>query len=344
MAEFGAHVTSTVGEKPSIFEVLAQQNLENGLRAAFRHLFKVLANNSPEQFSGIQRYFEELYTVFDLLIQYVHLKIHGASFAESFYGLKRMPVGLHKTFQKSKRNWLPKKHFYYSLLLLTLFPYIKVQLLSLYNNLKDKDFNGDLERIQVKLKKLSKFYIKCYPYFHFILEFVNLIYQVSYAIGKSAYHSPLLHLSNTQLRTLTHEDQILLEKKKTILHKNVSWKNFPYQIFQMGIRSLAAGISIGLSTGAFFLQFLDWWYSQHNSQFFSQFPIPPPPKKWSLKLTAGMCPLCHQKRRNETVLSTSGFVFCYRCIFQHLKKHSCCPITNYPSTNENLIKLYLPQD
>ncbi|XP_023239503.1 peroxisome assembly protein 12-like [Centruroides sculpturatus] len=255
-----------------------------------------------------------------------------------------MPVGLYKVVQKSKKNWLPKKHFYYSLLLLTLVPYIRVQSLLLYSSLKDKDFSGDLGRRKDRTRKLAKFYIKCYPYFHFSLEFINLVYQVSYAIGKSAYHSPLLHISNTQLRTLTHEDQILLEKKKTIVNKNIRWKGFPYNVFQIGIKSLAAGISISLSTGAFFLQFLDWWYSQDNSGYFSQFPIPPPPEKWPLKFNKGICPLCHQKRRNETVLSTSGFVFCYRCIFQYIQKYSCCPITNYPSTNENLIKLYLPQD
>lgn len=42
MAEYGAH-HATYGEtKPSLFEVLGQENLVAGLRLAFRHIFKVL--------------------------------------------------------------------------------------------------------------------------------------------------------------------------------------------------------------------------------------------------------------------------------------------------------------
>lgn len=42
MAEYGAHHATHGDIKPSIFEVLGQENLVSGLRLAFRHIFKVI--------------------------------------------------------------------------------------------------------------------------------------------------------------------------------------------------------------------------------------------------------------------------------------------------------------
>lgn len=41
MAEYGAHHATQGETKPSIFEVLGQENLVTGLRLAFSHIFKV---------------------------------------------------------------------------------------------------------------------------------------------------------------------------------------------------------------------------------------------------------------------------------------------------------------
>lgn len=45
MAEFGAHITGglTEADVPSIFEVLAQENLVSALRPAVNYVFKVLS-------------------------------------------------------------------------------------------------------------------------------------------------------------------------------------------------------------------------------------------------------------------------------------------------------------
>ena len=61
MAEFGAHLTSTDdGDKPSIFEVLAQENLMTALRPALKHACRVgtsqqsLHKLNPEFFSSFE--------------------------------------------------------------------------------------------------------------------------------------------------------------------------------------------------------------------------------------------------------------------------------------------------
>ncbi|VDP14843.1 unnamed protein product [Soboliphyme baturini] len=53
------------------------------------------------------------------------------------------------------------------------------------------------------------------------------------------------------------------------------------------------------------------------------------------------CPLCHKPRRNDTVLVTCGFVFCYSCIHKYLQENGRCPITGIPATNAQLIRLFL---
>merc|ERR1712004_478248 len=101
-------------------------------------------------------------------------------------------------------------------------------------------------------------------------------------------------------------------------------------------------VSSGLSVAVFFLQFLEWWYSQEEAtRNITNLPIPPPPPKLqsvNLPSAATVCPLCSRVRTNDTVLSVSGFVFCYPCIYRYVEKHRRCPLTKYPATADRLVK------
>ncbi|VDL72501.1 unnamed protein product [Nippostrongylus brasiliensis] len=80
--------------------------------------------------------------------------------------------------------------------------------------------------------------------------------------------------------------------------------------------------------GLFFVQFIDFVY---NSDLGSQLSkkhanvrVPPAPHKLLTEsnvqlLDTNKCPLCLQRRRNDTALSVSGYVFCYSCIDSHVK-------------------------
>jgi len=79
-----------------------------------------------------------------------------------------------------------------------------------------------------------------------------------------------------------------------------------------------------------------------------QLPIPPPPlppnvmneddeiiDKWS-------CPICKEPRINPTA-STSGYVFCYKCLVTHLRqKGDYCPVTGMPCQENKVVRLYEP--
>jgi len=80
----------------------------------------------------------------------------------------------------------------------------------------------------------------------------------------------------------------------------------------------------------------------------SQLPIPPPPmppilldesdhsiEKWS-------CPICKEPRINPTA-STSGYVFCYKCLVSHIRhKGDYCPVTGMPCRENKVVRLFEP--
>ena len=84
-----------------------------------------------------------------------------------------------------------------------------------------------------------------------------------------------------------------------------------------------------------------------NSSFssapsFTTFPIAPVgvTPTMSSADSGALCPICRQRRENETALSVSGFVFCYKCILSYLKAHGVCPVTKLPAKTSNLVRLY----
>ncbi|XP_042338222.1 peroxisome assembly protein 12-like [Plectropomus leopardus] len=134
-------------------------------------------------------------------------------------------------------------------------------------------------------------------------------------------------------------------------------------LMSQAARGVAVSLSTSLSLGVFFLQFLEWWYSSDNQsavKALTSLPAPPPPlhlqrdhsgqdspanrgKETRPGSDSRNCPLCQRLRTNATVLATSGFVFCYRCIYMYVKSNRRCPVTGYPTEPQHLIKIYSPE-
>lgn len=120
-------------------------------------------------------------------------------------------------------------------------------------------------------------------------------------------------------------------------------------LLSQAARGTTVSLSTSLSLVVFFLQFLDWWYSTENQstmKTLTSLPAPPPPlhlQESQQGAGSRTCPLCHKSWTNTTVLSTSGFVFCYRCVYMYVKANRCCPLTRFPSELHHLIKIYAPE-
>lgn len=118
-------------------------------------------------------------------------------------------------------------------------------------------------------------------------------------------------------------------------------------LLSQAARGTAVSLSTSLSLGVFFLQFLDWWYSSENQNTMKTLTSLPAPPLHLLEPQQGAdsrtCPLCRRSWTNTTVLSTSGFIFCYRCVYTYVKANRRCPLTGFPSELHHLIKIYAPE-
>jgi len=81
-----------------------------------------------------------------------------------------------------------------------------------------------------------------------------------------------------------------------------------------------------------------------NRMVMIQNSVPPPPTsgiKNSNALPPHLCPLCRRERMHPTA-STSGFVFCYKCLLQSVKETGKCPVTGRDCREAQLLRLYEP--
>ncbi|KAM9321415.1 peroxisome assembly protein 12 [Gastrophryne carolinensis] len=345
MAELGAHITTSAADRPSIFEVVAQESLMAAVRPALQHVVKVLAESNPARYGPLWRWFDELYTFLDLLLQQHYLSWAGASFSENFYELKRVAMTGSTT-----HHALPRKEYWKSLLLLVLVPYLRVKLEKLVNRLREEE-DYSIQNSTSFRKRCYKAVLASYPFIKLSWEGCCLFYQLRYILWNTKHHSPLLSLAGVQLARLTAEDLQVINKKAEKLVSTGSSLSMG-SILKRTLGGLSMTISSTLSLGVFFLQFLDWWYSPENQDTLKtvgSMPVPSAPIHFDLETYSPLlpklrtvCPLCRKVRVNDTALGTSGYVFCYRCAYYFVKTHQRCPVSGYPTELHHLIRLYTP--
>merc|ERR1712212_1461871 len=92
-----------------------------------------------------------------------------------------------------------------------------------------------------------------------------MIFYLLYAIDKSCYHSVLLWLQNVQLHQLSAERLKEMElnetKKDRAVHSSASFKDKAFNFSNKIASNLVMSLTTSFEIGAFFIQFLDWWYA-----------------------------------------------------------------------------------
>lgn len=97
------------------------------------------------------------------------------------------------------------------------------------------------------------------------------------------------------------------------------------------------------------MQVLEWWYTSAEEKLTPNvtLPIPPappvvPPHPKGVRLPPDvhLCPLCVDVRNNAAICSTSGYMFCYPCIYRHVQAHESCPVTLEQTAVEDVWKIY----
>lgn len=321
MAENAAHISFSTQRIPTLFEVIAQESLAELIRPAFKQIVEFWHSRNPNQCPWLYKRFEEIYLVVNTIVQYHYFRLHGGSFAESLYGLKR--AVLNSTISDS-RVLTPAVHQCLSFLSIVLVPYMKAK--------------GDQMMMNLSLSAESQAYKRNAVFVYKVLlatwQVATFVQYILYLSGKSQSHSLVLKLLGIYLCYKTEQDY----KQELANRRCAVWPVF-----------LQNAASYGLETFAFSLQALQWWFTEGTKQTVNSGSLPPPPQQ-SPSLKVGFdsdgtsaCPICKQQLKIETVLLVSGYVFCYRCIWDVLNVEKKCPVTGIPATVDDLIRIYTKQ-
>ncbi|XGW35621.1 hypothetical protein V3C99_019097 [Haemonchus contortus] len=334
-----ASFKQAIGDQPSIFDIISQESLMTSLKPAMGHLVKFLAMVYSQRFQTAHRYYDELYLLFDLILQNQYLKKYGASFSENFYGMKRICFKTGTSpgeFSSRVRN----------LMLLVLWPYVRDKFDKLYEDLLDRLQYTSAANKNLRVR-LGKIFLRLWPGVKGMLTFAATILQIGYILNRTTVHSPFLLLAGVRLEKLTQQDIEAFDKVPLHLQSagvlNRLWRYF---LALPGVFSRLFGY------GLFFIQFIDFIYNSDLGSQLTKKPafgrIPPAPHRLLTESSVQMldtnkCPLCLQQRTNDTALSVSGYVFCFKCIERHVKDFKTCPVTGIPASTSELIRLYIQE-
>ncbi|CAB3401126.1 unnamed protein product [Caenorhabditis bovis] len=329
---------ATSSEKlPSVFNILAQENLASSIRPAFQHLVKYLALFKPQTFQSAHRNFDELYMVFDLLLQYYFLKNYGGTFTENFYSMKRVSQETGEIIQDTR-------DILRTLFIESIVPYLERKLNNLYEKIKEVYEFRTWRSIKDIHSGLLKSFVFLWPHLKTILGAVKALFQLGYLTNRISVHSPWIHFAKVFLKTLTPVD---INRFNTVpLHLRTGFFNRIWR-FILGLPGVLSRV---FAYAMFFVQFLNHIYNTDLgvlSGVSAKTNIPKAPHKFLLSenevmcLDTNKCPICLKKRVNDTALFVSGYVFCYTCINQYVNTHNKCPITSLPANNHHLIRLFV---
>ncbi|KAH8803141.1 putative peroxisome biosynthesis protein (PAS10/Peroxin-12) [Xylogone sp. PMI_703] len=272
--------------KPSLFELLSEQQLSSLLPPSLRYLLAVATHRHPRYLLRILNSFDELYALLMLVVERHYLKTHGGGFTENFYGLKRekalrageIPranIGAPGLVREALA--LNSTDIWKNLAVMVGIPYIKRKLDEAYEiNAPRALLGASYNRLppnatwkQRFLHYYRWFLRHIYPSVNAAYYFAMLVFNIAYLFDNTKFHSPFMWLIGTRMRRLGEADYRAIEMLNNPPPKaqgpNVGPRSF-FHPSTMGPRLLSS-LKILLPTSIFALKFLEWW---HASDFANQ--------------------------------------------------------------------------
>jgi peroxin-12 len=211
----------------------------------------------------------------------------GASFAETFYGLKRSALGKSASSLSTKQKNL-------SLVVLVLFDYAKSKLSTLIEDWRNRNNQQPVQVnflvICFQLKKainLQALVLKNVSGLQVLWRSISMVNLLTYMTGKTEYHSPLLRFAGVGLHISEEEmsprdfSHLRLVKKSIFYAFALS----PLQItnlfsfWRRAIALIGPGLARCLEVGTFTLQFLRWWHGDGGPRNqLTALPVPSAPQ------------------------------------------------------------------
>ncbi|KAF1810367.1 hypothetical protein P152DRAFT_420899 [Eremomyces bilateralis CBS 781.70] len=284
-------------QKPSLFEIISEEQLSSLLPPSLRYLLAVATHRHPRYLLRILNSFDELYALLMLLIERHYLKVYGGGFTENFYNLKRERVLRIKGGEVPRAQVRAAGHVrealklkevdvWKNLAIMVGLPYIKRKLDASYDvhaahsSLLGSNYRRDDLPPNATVRQRFMFYYKwflrkVYPSINAAYYFAIIAFNLAYLFDGTKYSSPFLWLIGTRVRRLGEADHKAIElltnpplqpPKGARPGQNSSMFN-PRVMAGAIYPRILSSLRILLPTSIFALKFLEWW---HASDFARQ--------------------------------------------------------------------------
>ncbi|KAL6884070.1 Pex12 amino terminal region domain-containing protein [Trichoderma longibrachiatum] len=286
------------GQKPSLFEVLSEQQLNGLLPPTLRYLLTVATHRHPRYLLRILNSFDELYALLMLAVERHYLRTRGGSFTENFYGLKREKA-LHGEIPRAslaaphlvrETLKLTTRDVWQNLAVLVGVPYLKRKLDESYDINAPRALLGaaytrmpDNPSVRDRFTHYYRWFLRnVYPHVNAAYCFAMLAFNLAYLFDRTKYHNPLMWLIGTRIRRMTAADYQAIEKLSASASNAAkpgprSLLSTPKELASRAMSSL----SMLLPLSIFALKFLEWWYQSDFAKQLSRkaaesIELPPP--------------------------------------------------------------------
>ncbi|KAL1973053.1 hypothetical protein VTN31DRAFT_6595 [Thermomyces dupontii] len=288
--------------KPSLFELLAEQQLSALLPPSLRYLLAVATHRYPRYLLRALNNFDELYALLSLIVERYYLRTFGGSFTENFYSLKRERVLRTKNGEVPRAQLgaaapvretlrLRNRDIWANLAVLVGLPYLKRKLDEGYDIHVAPQASllaggGGGPRYQPRdsvlppnatIKQRIMFYYKwflrnVYPSVNAAYYFAILAFNLAYLFDSTKYSSPFLWLIGTRIRRLSPEDHRAIAKATQARPARDARQSRPGSGL-LGLLSpvniypqLLSSLRFVLPVSIFALKFLEWWHASDFSR------------------------------------------------------------------------------
>ncbi|KAI5289999.1 ubiquitin-protein ligase peroxin 12 [Ascosphaera acerosa] len=288
--------------KPSLFEILAENQLSELIAPSLRYLLAVATHRHPRYLLRALNSFDELYALLGLLVERYYLTTFGGSFTENFYGLKRERVlrvrngevpraqlGAAAPVRESLR--LRGPDVWKNLAVLVGVPYLKRKLDESYDvhiapsaalgsggagGYRRDETLPPRPTVKQRLMHYYKWFLRnVYPSLNGAYYFSILAFSLAYLFDNTKFSSPLLWLIGTRIRRLGPADHAAIE---AALHPSAAaaatagslrpgqaWRR--YLNADTAVRApLLKALKMLLPASIFALKFLEWWHASDFSR------------------------------------------------------------------------------
>ncbi|KAI9037843.1 ubiquitin-protein ligase peroxin 12 [Aspergillus affinis] len=291
--------------KPSLFELLAEQQLSDLLPPSIRYILAVATHRHPRYLLRILNSYDEIYALLSLVVERYYLRTFGGSFTENFYSLKRERVLLTKNGEVPRAQLgaagpvretlkLRSSDVWKNLFIMIGIPYLKRKLDEGYDvhaapqaslimsggpRYNPSDDLPSSPTIRQRLLHLYKWFLRnVYPSVNAAYYFSVLAFNLAYLFDNTKYSSPFLWLIGTRIRRLGAADH------RAIASVLEPPKPAPGPAGGAGARSrpgsgllgmlspqnlypqLLTSLRYFLPASIFALKFLEWWHASDFSR------------------------------------------------------------------------------